>query len=308
MFSVSSLILKYLNDLELSTVQGNKSESTSFLLCVVNQFDQNHFLGCYFFFYNWYFWLLYLKLGFHQYIDVYLSSIWIPFINFSVFMWIYYSSFVVELEIGLVKPPIILLEFGCALIIHFFYDRMKVEIGLSKYMKTCVKILMELALNLYIAFSRMAIFSRLILQIHDLWRCFHPDIVFYFFHLTLEIFITQVFLLLGQRYLTEFYMIWGYFERNFCWFFSVCFSLLNMFLSYRNSSVGFFESHMPTIRSSASKNVSISFTFLISFSWLIALFNTLNTILTRKENVKNLSLLLQRNWLDFSIHLVVGYG
>jgi hypothetical protein len=44
---------------------------------------------------------------------------------------------------------------------------MKLKIALSMFEKNCVRILMEIALNLYIAFGKMAIFSILVLPIPE---------------------------------------------------------------------------------------------------------------------------------------------
>ena len=52
----------------------------------------------------------------------------------------------------------------------FFHFQMNLRIALPMSLKNCVGTLMGIASNLYIAFGRMAIFTMLILPIHELGR------------------------------------------------------------------------------------------------------------------------------------------
>jgi hypothetical protein len=59
---------------------------------------------------------------------------------------------------------------------------MKLEIVLPRFMKNCVGILMRIALNLKIAFGRIAIFTMLILLTNEHGRSFHlliPSVFFF---------------------------------------------------------------------------------------------------------------------------------
>jgi hypothetical protein len=58
-------------------------------------------------------------------------------------------------------------------ILGFMFVHMKLRITLSMSVENCVGILMGIVLNLWIAFSRMAIFTILILPIHEHRRSLH---------------------------------------------------------------------------------------------------------------------------------------
>ena len=58
-------------------------------------------------------------------------------------------------------------------ILGFFILLYEVQFFLSRSMKNCDVILMQFALNLWIAFGKMAIFTKLILPIQEQGRSFH---------------------------------------------------------------------------------------------------------------------------------------
>jgi len=58
-------------------------------------------------------------------------------------------------------------------IIGFLLFQMNLQIVLSNSLKNWIGILMGSSLNLYIAFGEMAIFTILILQIHEHGKSFH---------------------------------------------------------------------------------------------------------------------------------------
>jgi hypothetical protein len=69
---------------------------------------------------------------------------------------------------------IALVKLSCFLLLTLLLlFHIKMNNGLSCFVKNCVGILMGISLNLYIAFSKMVIFIQLILLIHDLARSLH---------------------------------------------------------------------------------------------------------------------------------------
>jgi hypothetical protein len=74
----------------------------------------------------------------------------------------------------MVIPPEVLLLYRIVLaILRVYFFHIKLRIVLSRSMKNCVGILMGIALNLEIAFGKMAILSMLILWILENGRSFH---------------------------------------------------------------------------------------------------------------------------------------
>jgi hypothetical protein len=113
-------------------------------------------------------------------------------------------------------------------ILGFLFFCMKVRITLSRFVKKYVGILMRLALNLYIAFGQMTIFTVLVLLIHKHGRISSSDIFFNFFLQGLEALVIQIFPLLGKSYAKLFCIICGYCEGccfpNFVSLLMICIS------------------------------------------------------------------------------------
>ena len=104
-----------------------------------------------------------------------------------------YSS-VVQLEIGCHDTSRIVLAILGVSCFH-----MKLKIVLSRSVRNCPGILLDIALNLKITFGRMAIFTILILLIHEHGRSFHLVIFssVSFFLQCLNVFYIQIFHFLG---------------------------------------------------------------------------------------------------------------
>jgi hypothetical protein len=74
----------------------------------------------------------------------------------------------------MVIPPEVRLFYRIVLtILSFLPFHMKLRSVLSRPVKNFIGILMGIALSLSIAFDKMAIFTILILPIHEHWRSFH---------------------------------------------------------------------------------------------------------------------------------------
>jgi hypothetical protein len=59
-------------------------------------------------------------------------------------------------------------------ILDFMFSYVKLRNALLRSVTNCFRILMGIALNLYITFAKMVIFTMLILPIHEQERFFHP--------------------------------------------------------------------------------------------------------------------------------------
>lgn len=98
-------------------------------------------------------------------------------------------------------------SYPCFCFVQFF--NMKLRIVLLRIVKNCVKILMEIALNMQITFSGMARFTMLILLIHEYGRSFNFQ--FNFFLQSLEVFnhtsLSLAWLELSPRYFILFEVI-----------------------------------------------------------------------------------------------------
>jgi hypothetical protein len=102
----------------------------------------------------------------------------IPLINVSVSVPIccslYHYCSVVKLEVRDVdSPTVLLLLRSIFTILGFWPFQMNLRIALPLSLKNYVGILMGIALNLLIAFGRTAIFTMLILSIHEHGRSLH---------------------------------------------------------------------------------------------------------------------------------------
>ena len=119
-------------------------------------------------------------------------------INESVFvpipMLIYYIICVIynlqcTLKSGMVIPlPVLLLFRIVQLSCCFLCFHLKLKIVPSSSVKNCVRIVLEIALNLQITFGKMAIFTMRILLTHEHGRSFSFSDIFNFFLQCLKVF------------------------------------------------------------------------------------------------------------------------
>ena len=95
----------------------------------------------------------------------------------------------------MVQPPEILLLYRIVLaILGFLLLYMKLNTILLRFLKNFAGILMGIALNLYIAFGKIAIFTTLILPTQEHGRSFHfSGVVFNFFLQRFKVLVIQVF-------------------------------------------------------------------------------------------------------------------
>jgi hypothetical protein len=82
-------------------------------------------------------------------------------------------------------------------ILGFLFFHMKLRTVLSISVKNYVGILMGIALNLYIAFGKMVIFTMLILPIYEMEISPSSEAFFDFFLQGLEVLVIKIFYLLG---------------------------------------------------------------------------------------------------------------
>jgi hypothetical protein len=163
----------------------------------------------------------------------------IPLINMAVSVPIpcsfYHYCSVVKLGM-VILPAVLLLLRIVFTILGILPFQVNLRIALSISLKSCIGILMGIALNLYIAFCRMDIFTMLILPIHEHGRslCFLRSSLISFFRdlklLSYRSFISLV------SYSKIFYTICGYCEGNYFTNF-----FLSLFILCKRKATDLFE-------------------------------------------------------------------
>ena len=109
-----------------------------------------------------YIWSLIL---FHRLTCLSLNQYYVVFITIALYC---------SLKSGMVVPREVLLLLRIVLtLLYFLFLHMTLKISLFMSVKNCVGVLMGIALNVLMAFGKMAIFTMLILQIHQHGRYFH---------------------------------------------------------------------------------------------------------------------------------------
>ena len=109
-----------------------------------------------------------------SFLGLQLSSIGLLVWLYSSIMQIFHNCSGVQLWVSMVIPLEVLLLLRRAFaILGFLLFQMNLQIALSNSLKNWFGILMVIALNLYIAFGKIAIFTIMILPIHEHGRSFH---------------------------------------------------------------------------------------------------------------------------------------
>ena len=129
----------------------------------------------------------------------------------------------------LIPPQVFFFSCYCRELVKllFLFFHLKSDIIFSRFVKSCLEILLGIVLNVQIGSCTMGIFTMLILQSMSMRDFSIFDILFNFFLQKLEVLVTQVFYLLGQSYPRIFYIICGYRKR--CYFSNF---FLNTFIIY----------------------------------------------------------------------------
>lgn len=208
---LSGLTLRPLIHLEFSFVCCDKYCSIWVLLYVVIRFDQAQFLKVLYFFHSVFLTSL-SKIGCPQEYELISGS--------SIQLKPSMCLFLCQFEVGLVfcrclslqynfglrmgRPPAVLSLVRMVLaVLNLLCFHGKLKIVLSSSIKNSVRILMRIPGNVYIVFSRVAIFTVLVLLTHEDERSFQFffQSLFNFFIQCLKVFIIQDFLLLDYSYL-----------------------------------------------------------------------------------------------------------
>jgi hypothetical protein len=173
-----------------------------------------------------------------------------------------------------ILPEVLLLLRIVFAILGFFLNQMNFHIAFSNLVKNCIGILKRIALNLPIAFGKIAIFTILILPIHEHGRSFHllrssnsffRDLKFLSYRsftslvrVTPKYFILFVTIVKGIVSLISFSAHISFVYRKVTDLFELILypaTALKLFIRFRSSLVEFLGSLIYTIISSANSDI-----------------------------------------------------
>ena len=168
-------MLRSLIHLDLSFMHGNRYGSIFLLLHDDIQLCQHHLLN----FFSFYIFCFFVKnqVFIGVWINIWVSDL-VPLVLLFVLMpmpgCFQYCSSVVEFEVKDCDASRSSLLYRIVLaILRFLFFHMKLSTVLSRSVKNFARILMGVALNLWNAFGKIAIFTMLILLIHEQGRSFY---------------------------------------------------------------------------------------------------------------------------------------